>query len=95
MDIPNLLKWLNHGGTLRIVGKDNNVVEVSLGDAGGGGVVETFSSSEEALKRADALARIYINDSEQLINEFKSGIHQWPEEGYLNIPGIGKVYRDK
>ena len=95
MEIPNLLRRLNHCGTLKIIGKDNWVIDAVVGDPGGNGHVVTLSDSEEITKCAEDTAKRWVEVNRKDIEKFKSVEYEWPEDGCLNIPGIGKVYRDK
>ena len=93
--LKNLMRWLNNGGSIKIEGIDIDRVHVHLGDPGGfpPNWSQEFSSSQEALKWAEVQTEKAIDNAKQQINWYQNGDIPWPEEGFVKIPGIGKVFK--
>ncbi len=95
--LNNLMQWLNNGGSLEIKSHDIGQVFVRLGDPGGypPDWAKECNSPQSALAWAEQQAARAIESSKEQLEWYKNGEIEWPEEGYVKIPGLGIIHKSE
>lgn len=90
-------QWLLHGGSIAFGSTDHGSVKVSISDSGGcapGWSAETKTFGE-ALEWAETKVSNIIKSNEQIVELYKKGELDWPDNEHVKIPGIPPIKNPK